>query len=59
MIYFKKYIGTSIILLGVILLITLHLLHFTIVNTLLFIPLGCIILGIIIHVWMMKRENLY
>ena len=49
----------GLIFLGVALLVVLHLLHFTFINTLLLVPLFLILIGIILHVWMMKRDSVY
>lgn len=57
--FLKKYIGLGLILTGVILLVILHFLHLTFINTLLLIPLVLMLLGALLHVWMMKRESLY
>ena len=49
----------GLMLVGVTLLVVLHLQHLTFVNMLLFIPLGLILLGLVLHVWAMKRESRY
>ncbi|MCR5197823.1 MAG: hypothetical protein K6D55_03425 [Prevotella sp.] len=57
--WLKKHVGMGLMLVGVALLVVLHLQHLTFVNTLLFIPLGLILLGLVLHVWAMKRESRY
>ena len=57
--FLRKNLGLGLILLGVVLLLVLHLLHLTFVNTLLLVPLIFILAGIVFHVWMMKRDSLY
>lgn len=57
--FLKKYIGWSLIVLGILLLVTLQLLHLNFINAPLFIALGIIILGLILHVWSQKRESRY
>ena len=54
-----KYSGLALILLGVLLLVTLHLLHFTFINFLLLTPFVMILAGVVLQVWMMKRESKY
>ena len=46
-------------LLGVAMLAVLHLTGFTIVNTLLLVPLVLILSGLILSVWSAKRESRY
>ena len=55
----RKSIGLALILIGIALLAVQYLLHFTFVNALLILPLCLIIVGLGIHVWMMKRESPY
>ena len=57
--FIRKRLGLGLVILGVALLVVLHLLHFTFVNMLLLVPLFLILAGIILHVWMMKRDSLY
>ena len=57
--FLKKYIGIALILTGVTLLVILHFLHLTFINMLLLIPLFLMLLGTLLHVWMMKRESTY
>ena len=57
--WLKKHVGMGLMLVGVALLVVLHLQHLTFVNTLLFVPLGLILLGLVLHVWAMKRESRY
>ncbi len=45
--------------LGTVLLAVLHVLNLTFVNALLFLPLLLIMAGIIIHVYMQKRQSRY
>lgn len=54
-----KYSGLALILLGVLLLVTLHLLHFTFINFVLLTPFVMILAGVVLQVWMMKRESKY
>jgi hypothetical protein len=44
---------------GVLLLVLQHVLHFTFINELLLLSLLLIIVGLVWHVWMMKREGRY
>ncbi|MBP5337925.1 MAG: hypothetical protein J6Z14_01270 [Prevotella sp.] len=55
----RKYIGISLMLVGVLLLVVQHLLHFTMVNELLTIPLCLIVIGIVVYVWGLKRDSRY
>lgn len=57
--FLKKYIGLMLILAGAMLLIVLHLLHLTFINLLLLIPFFMMLLGALLHVWMMKRDSSY
>ena len=57
--FIKKQLGLALILLGVVLLIVLHTVHLTFVNSLLIIPLFLILAGTLCHVWAMKRESKY
>jgi hypothetical protein len=57
--FILKYSGLALILLGVLLLVTLHLLHFTFVNVVLLTPFFIILAGVVLQVWMMKRESRY
>ncbi|MBQ9668456.1 MAG: hypothetical protein IJV45_06935 [Prevotella sp.] len=57
--FLRKYGGLALIIIGVLLLTGLHLAHFTVVNALLLIPLGLILTGVVLHVWMMKRDSRY
>ena len=57
--WLKKHVGMGLMLVGVTLLVVLHLQHLTFVNMLLFVPLGLILLGLVLHVWAMKRESRY
>lgn len=49
----------GLMMFGVALLLTLHLLHLTFVNMLLLIPLCLILLGFLLHVHVMKKESRY
>ena len=57
--FLTKYIGLGLILAGVALLVTLHVLHVTFVNMLLLIPLFLIVSGIVCHIWAMKCQSNY
>lgn len=57
--FILKYSGLALILLGVLLLAALHLLHFTFVNVVLLTPFFIILAGVVLQVWMMKRESRY
>ena len=54
-----KYAGFCLIILGVLALVALFLVHFTIVNTLTAAPLFFIIIGVVLYVWGQKRESQY
>ena len=45
--------------LGTVLLVVLHVLNLTFVNALLFVPLLLILAGIVVHVYMQKRQSRY
>ena len=57
--YIKEHIGLFFIVAGVLLLAGLHLFHFTFVNALLLLPLGLILGGIVVQVWVQKRQSDY
>ena len=57
--FILKYSGLALILLGVLLLAALYLLHFTFVNVVLLTPFFIILAGVVLQVWMMKRESRY
>ena len=44
---------------GVALLVVLHLLRFTFLNVLLFVPLAFVLLGFVLYLFGMKRESRY
>ena len=46
-------------LVGVLLLVVQHLLHFTMENELLTIPICLIVIGIVVYVWGLKRDSRY
>jgi len=54
-----KYIGLTLILIGVALFIAIHLLGFPIANTLVVIPFVLILTGTVIYVWRVKKESHY
>ncbi len=55
----KNTLGLMLMALGTVLLAVLHVLNLTFVNALLFLPLLLIMAGIIIHVYMQKRQSRY
>ena len=55
----KNALGLMLMALGTVLLAVLHVLNLTFVNALLFLPLLLILVGIIIHVYMQKRQSRY
>ena len=55
----KKYLGLGLVVVGVLLLVVLKVVRLTFVNTLLLAPLFIIIIGVVLYVWAMKKENLY
>jgi len=57
--YIMKHVGFCLIVLGSVVLILLQLLHFTSINILLTAPLIFILMGIVLHVWGIKRESHY
>jgi len=57
--FFKKYLGIGLIFAGILLLVLLYLMHLTFLNTLLYIPLTFIILGLFVHIWQLKRQSQY
>ncbi len=57
--FLRKYGGFALIAIGVLLLVGLHLAHFTIVNALLLLPLGLILVGVVLYVRVMKRDSRY
>jgi hypothetical protein len=54
-----KHVGFCLVVLGVLTLVVLHLLHFTMVNALLFMPLAAIVLGCLLYIYGQKRESKY
>ena len=54
-----RYIGITFICLGVAVLTLLHVYGLTFSNRLLLIPLALIFLGLVIHVWVQKKESKY
>ena len=57
--FLLKYSGLALIFLGVLLLVVLHMLNFTFVNVVLLTPFFIILAGVVLQVWMMKRESRY
>jgi hypothetical protein len=55
----KKLGGMTLILIGVILLIVSHLTILSNFNFVLLIGLFLVVFGIILHVWLIKREEKY
>ena len=54
-----KTIGILLMVIGVALLVVLHLLRFTFLNVLLFVPLAFVLLGFVLYLFGMKRESRY
>lgn len=54
-----KTIGILLIIIGVTLFVVLHILRFTFLNILLFIPLVFVLLGFVLYLIGMKRESRY
>jgi len=54
-----KILGFCLVFLGVLALLALQLLHFTMVNALLMPPFFIIIIGVGLYVWGQKRESAY
>ena len=59
MIFTLKRVGIGLILLGILLLTAEYVFNFTMVNTLLIVPLLFIISGIVSYVYGQKRESRY
>ena len=57
--WLKDHIGTGLMLLGTALLLAVHLLRLTFVNSLLVVPLLLILLGLLLHVRSLKRQSSY
>ncbi len=55
----KNALGLMLMALGTVLLVVLHVLNLTFVNALLFVPLLLILAGIVVHVYMQKRQSRY
>lgn len=55
----KKYLGLTLIVVGVLMLVGLKLVRLTFVNLLLRVPLLLVIAGVVLHVWQLKRESRY
>ena len=58
-IMFKRCLGPGLIALGVAILVVLQVLHLTFVNALLMAALACVVLGLVLHLWFLKRESRY
>jgi hypothetical protein len=56
---FKRCLGPGLIALGVAILVVLQVLHLTFVNALLMAALACVVLGLVLHLWFLKRESRY
>jgi len=56
---YMKYAGLFLIIMGVLALLVLQLVHFTMINALLLPPFIIIIIGVLLYVWGLKRESLY
>ena len=54
-----KTIGILLMVIGVALLVVLHLLRFTFLNVLLFVPWAFVLLGFVLYLFGMKRESRY
>ena len=54
-----KYLGICLIVAGVLMLLALYFFHFTFVSQLLYTAFFIIIIGVVLHVWMLKRESAY
>ena len=57
--FLVKHIGLGLIALGFLFLAALHLLHLNFINWLLLAALAIIVLGLVVHVWLLKRESRY
>jgi hypothetical protein len=57
--FLKNYGGIVLIFLGAAMLVVLCLIHFTMVNALLLLPLLLIVAGIVWHVLRLKRQSNY
>ena len=55
----KNGLGLMLIVLGSVLLVVLHVLHLTFVNTLLMMPLAMIVAGAVMMVYRQKRQSIY
>jgi len=54
-----KYIGSTLIVLGILMLIALYITHFSFINELTLSAFLIIILGVIVHVRYLKRQSDY
>ncbi len=54
-----KYLGLTLILLGVAALVGIHLIGFPMANNLILIPFALIVAGAVIYVWRVKKESRY
>jgi len=58
-IYMKKFAGIALVVFGVLMLIVINLVHLTFLNILQLVPLIIIIIGVVVHVWLLKKESSY
>ncbi len=57
--WLRNHLGMGLMLLGTVLLLTVHLLRLTFVNALLIVPFVFILLGLLLHVRAIKRQSQY
>ena len=56
---YLKYLGLAFLVLGVLLLVVGHFLSWTSHNLFLFLILGLVLAGLVIHVCLMKKNDKY
>ena len=56
---FKRYLGLILMAIGVVSLTLLQVFHVTFLNVLLLLSLALVAVGLVVHVWLLKRQSNY
>ena len=56
---FKRYLGLILMAIGVVSLTLLQVFHLTFLNVLLLLSLALVAVGLVVHVWLLKRQSNY